>query len=183
MRYDERMIALRRFFGAPVFAALSLTLSSCAVVRTGADVASAGVSAVGTVVTTTASVAKTGAEIGLKSASTAASVGTATVGAASAAKTVSVATANTAIAGAALVGGGVATAVALSRGAEISHTNVVANAGDSFSAQDGRELHTQGCETMIVGQPGVLVVERDGTHEIRVSGRGSCKVVRIKHAN
>jgi hypothetical protein len=163
--------------------ATALAGVGCSVVKTTADVASAGVSAAGTVVTTTAAVAKTGADIGLKSASTAATVGSATLSAASAAKTVTVATANTAIAGAALIGGGVATAVVMSRGAELSHTNVVANGADVFAAQDGRELQTSGCEAVEIGRPGLLVIERDGTHEVRIVGQSSCKVVRIKHAN
>jgi hypothetical protein len=165
-------------------------LTACSVVRTTADVAGAGVSAIGSTVSTTASVAKTVVDVGLKTVSTAATVGSAavsagsaTLSAASAAKSVTVATANTAIAGASLVGSGVMATAAMSRDAEISHTPVVASAVDTFVMQDGRILHTQGCENIDVGRPAVLVIDRDGRHEVRMSGAAHCTVVRMKDAN
>jgi hypothetical protein len=139
-------------------------LSACSVISTTADVAKAGVSIASTV------------------GNTAVGAASATVSAASAAKTVTVATANTAIAGAALVGSGVTAAIMLSRGNEISHAPVTARAADAFVMADGRIAETQGCEQVVSGKPGILVVDRDGKHEVRVNGVGACNVVRLKDA-
>jgi hypothetical protein len=190
LRYDQRMFEFSPVFRALVGTVFCCSLASCSIVRTTADVAGTGVSAVGTIVSTTASVAKTTADIGLKTASTAATVGSAvvaagsaTISAANAAKSVTVATVNTAIAGASLVGGGIAAAVAMSRDAEISHTNVTATAADTFATSDGRTLQTQGCENVDTGRPGVLVIDRDGKYEVRVNGVANCAVVRMKDAS
>jgi hypothetical protein len=190
----EYFLTKRLPYNAAIVFALSVSLGACSVVRTTADVAGTvvgtTVSATTAVVSTTASVAKTGAEIGLKVASTAASVGSATaaagaasVNAASAAKSVSVATANTAIAGAALVGTGIGAASRMSREGELSHTTVLASAPDVFVTNDRRTLQTQGCDAIETGRPGLLVVDRDGKHEVRVSGGTNCTVLRIVDAN
>jgi hypothetical protein len=49
--------------------------------------------------------------------------------------------------------------------------------------QDGRILQTQGCQNIDAGRPAVLVIDRDGRHEVRVSGAAHCMVVRIKDAD
>lgn len=169
-----------------------LLLGACSAVRTTADVAFAGASAVGKTVETTATVAKTTAELGFKTASTAALVGSASVSAAAATTSAAAATrtaaatsASVAIAGAAAVGGAVKWGIEFSRNDDVEFAAVSSHGANRFVTKEGAQIFTEGCAHAAMNEPAVLVTQRSGEFQVRTgktSAGGSqqnCKVLTI----
>ncbi len=152
------------------------SLSSCAVIDSGASVVRAGAS----VVSTTVGAATTVASVAVSTAGVA-------VSAAGAAKTVAVTTANVAVAttGTVIAAGTFVVAAAtsaanLQRADDMATASVVAIAPDRFSAPDGRVWITRNCGDVANGRPALWVARRSGEHEIRVDAGITCAVVAVQ---
>ena len=152
---------------------LVCSLSSCAVIDTGASVVRAGAS----VVSTTVGAAGTVAGVAVSTAGIAAT-------AAGAAKTVAVTSANVAVAttSTAIAAGTFIVVAATSAGAarradDVATASVVAIAPDRFSGPDGRVWITRNCGDVATGQPALWVARRSGENEIRVNEATTCQVV------
>jgi hypothetical protein len=163
--------------------ALSLSLTSCAVIETTASVAKTTASVVATTVETTVSVAKTTADIGLKTASTAATVGSAAMSAGSAAvsagaaaKNATAATASVAVAGAVALGSAVKWGVEFSRSEDIEFAAITADGANRFLSKEGSRIETIGCDESRVNQPALLVVNRKGEYSVRTNANANATV-------
>jgi hypothetical protein len=162
-----------------------LLLGACSAVRTTADVAFAGASAVGKTVETGATVAKTTTALGLKAASTVALVGGASVSAAAAVRSAAATSASVAVAGAVAMGGAVKWGIEFSRSDDLEFAAVSSQGADRFITKEGEQIFTEGCEHAAMNAPAVLVTLRSGELQVR-TGRTSdggihqhCKVLTI----